>query len=467
MSKSRLIQLATLALCLACPLAAQGQTSISYQGELRMEGQPFNGTVDMRFELWNSANSLSGTDRLGSQTKSGVQVINGLFQVDDLVLGSTAVWRDEANRWLQIIVDPGGPDEQFLWPRQRIHPAPMAWVSRRGTAGGDYWSVFNTNGQSIFRVYNNSRVSIGNQAPRQHLSIGSRLDLYTGNANSPTVPSIRGSSADNLVVNAHGSGATYINHDSGSGGVRFHNGTSNGELMRLTGGGQLGIGTNNPQAPLHVIGTTRTTSMVMASGNAVNGNPVCRRFSDGVTLRCGFMGIGTNSPEWPIHVIGGIRASSVRIDPENIGSSAGMCMRGSGQTDPGRIGFCASSQRYKNNIESLTSTSNMLSALRPVRFNWTESGVADIGLIAEEVAEVIPELAERNSAGEIEGVNFRHLTAVLLAGWQEQQLEIEAQKDQIATLHAELVAERQETSKRLAALEAMLIDGLALAEGQH
>ena len=55
---------------------------------------------------------------------------------------------------------------------------------------------------------NSSGVGIGTTNPRQQLSVGSYLDLYSGNVNTPTVPSIRSTNGtNNLVVNAYSTGA--------------------------------------------------------------------------------------------------------------------------------------------------------------------------------------------------------------------------------------------------------------------
>ena len=59
--------------------------------------------------------------------------------------------------------------------------------------------------------------------------------------------------------------------------------------------------------------------------------------------------------------------------------------------------------------------------LRPIRFTWKESGQPDIGLAAEEVAEVEPLLAFRNGQGQIEGVNYSQLTAVLVNALRQQE----------------------------------------------
>ncbi|MBN1535182.1 MAG: hypothetical protein JW908_00515 [Anaerolineales bacterium] len=81
-------------------------------------------------------------------------------------------------------------------------------------------------GVNIYDVaYINDALGISTTA-RQTLSIGSYLDLYSGNPNSPTVPSIRASTGNNLVLNAYSTGGVYLNYDGGTGGIRFHGGSS-------------------------------------------------------------------------------------------------------------------------------------------------------------------------------------------------------------------------------------------------
>lgn len=104
--------------------------------------------------------------------------------------------------------------------------------------------------------------------PRQMLSIGEHLDLYSGVINSPTRPSVRGSPSNNLVLSASQEGAVFINNDGGSGGVRIHNGAPGvlNELMRITGAGLVGIGTTAPAAKLDVRGDWAAGVVTNAAG---------------------------------------------------------------------------------------------------------------------------------------------------------------------------------------------------------
>lgn len=434
MFKPGFFRIAILVLCLACPMAALAQAAFfSYQGELRSNGQPFNGSVDLEFSLWNDPDSDdASTHLIGSEIKSDVPVVNGLFQVDLINVGPTTIWRSFTANWLQVTVDPGGSNEQILSPRQHLSPAPNAWVSKRGTSYGGVWSVFNAAGEHTFLVYPDGRTSIGEY-----------LDLYSGNASSDLdVPTIYGTAANNLAIRAGGkNGTVFFNTNSGSGSVRFHNGTGSGELMRLTRDGDLGIGTDSPQARLHVDG-----------GNAAFMTQV---------------GINTTSPDSNLHVAGATRTTFLILQSsDTVSGGTILCRANSGLV--GRVGPCSASSRHlKDDIEALGGASELLAALEPVRFSWKADGRPDIGLIAEEVAATIPELVTRGDDGEIQGVNYLHLTAVLVGAWQEQQAEIASQQHEILALRAELQAEREATAARLAALENLLLDGPAVAQGRR
>jgi hypothetical protein len=131
------------------------------------------------------------------------------------------------------------------------------------------------------------------------------------------------------------------------------------------------------------------------------------------------------------------------------------------------IGGCGSSLRYKDSIDDLTAAMDIVKQLRPVTFRWKRTGRADLGLVAEEVAEIEPRLAEFDTDGTINGVNYRHLSALLVAALQEQhqnfQEQVAEQDAGIAALREQLLAqqrliERQQNllAARLAAVESML-----------
>ena len=85
----------------------------------------------------------------------------------------------------------------------------------------------------------------------------------------------------------------------------------------------------------------------------------------------------------------------------------------------GQLGTISSSIRFKEDIRDMADTSRKVLDLRPVTFRYTQaygdgSKPIQYGLIAEEVAEVFPELAVRNAAGEVDTVHYETLNVLLL-----------------------------------------------------
>ena len=89
---------------------------------------------------------------------------------------------------------------------------------------------------------------------------------------------------------------------------------------------------------------------------------------------------------------------------------------------------------------------NLVSRLHPITFNWKDGGMADLGFGAEDVAKVEPLLVTHNAKGEVEGVKYDRISAILVNAVKEQQEQIEKQNKLIAALETRL--ERVERTKR-------------------
>ncbi len=117
----------------------------------------------------------------------------------------------------------------------------------------------------------------------------------------------------------------------------------------------------------------------------------------------------------------------------------------------GHLGTISSSRRFKEDINDMpTSLADRLLKLRPVTFRYTQaftdgSKPVQYGLIAEEVAEVFPELAVRGADGRVETVHYETLNVLLLKQFQElqatlmhQQSQHERQQREVEQLKAQL-----------------------------
>ena len=107
----------------------------------------------------------------------------------------------------------------------------------------------------------------------------------------------------------------------------------------------------------------------------------------------------------------------------------------------GQLGTVSSSIRFKEDIRDMADVSRRLMMLRPVTFRYTQAyrdGAKPIqyGLIAEEVADVFPELAVRGADGQVETVHYETLNVLLLNEFQKQEGRLEALEQQLNELKA-------------------------------
>jgi len=119
-------------------------------------------------------------------------------------------------------------------------------------------------------------------------------------------------------------------------------------------------------------------------------------------------------------------------------------------TSTGRLGRGnVSSRRYKHDIKSMENASDVLYALKPVSFRYHKqydpTQTIAFGLIAEEVAEVYPDLVGRNPEGQPESVRYEQINAMLLNEFlkehrrgEEQDCKIQEQETTIAELRSEI-----------------------------
>ena len=83
-----------------------------------------------------------------------------------------------------------------------------------------------------------------------------------------------------------------------------------------------------------------------------------------------------------------------------------------------------SSKRFKTGITKIENATEMIKLLEGVNFTWEKDGKQDIGLIAEDVLEIIPEIVKVEN-GVVEGLAYDRIVAVLIEGFKEQENKID------------------------------------------
>ena len=93
-----------------------------------------------------------------------------------------------------------------------------------------------------------------------------------------------------------------------------------------------------------------------------------------------------------------------------------------------KIGTLSSSRRFKEDIQPMDRSSETLFALKPVTFRYKKdadpSQALSFGLIAEEVAQVSPELITRDEEGKPQTVRYEAVNAMLLNEFLKEHCEV-------------------------------------------
>jgi len=124
----------------------------------------------------------------------------------------------------------------------------------------------------------------------------------------------------------------------------------------------------------------------------------------------------------------------------------------------GQLGTVSSSRRFKEDIQDMGNASEGLMRLRPVTFRYKKlfddgSKPIQYGLIAEEVAEVYPDLVARSGDGQIETVKYQLLDPMLLNEVQRQQKEMQAQQTEIRDQKALVLTQQGQLKAQRAQLK--------------
>jgi len=110
----------------------------------------------------------------------------------------------------------------------------------------------------------------------------------------------------------------------------------------------------------------------------------------------------------------------------------------------GQLGTSNSSRRFKKDIKPMERTSEVILALKPVTFHYKTAdtkkaeGTPQFGLIAEDVAEVNPDLVVLDGDGEPLTVRYDAVNAMLLNEFLKEHKKVEEQQTNITQLNSKM-----------------------------
>jgi hypothetical protein len=207
------------------------------------------------------------------------------------------------------------------------------------------------------------------------------------------------------------------------------------ERMRITSGGNVGIGTTSPSRKLIVYDTD---SNVPTIGLRTNGSGILT--TDGFDLQFassntflfnrenGYMAFGTNNDERMQIASGGAVTINNLAGINDVGADAN-----------GKLQAATSDMNLKNTIENSPFGLNEILLLNPVTFLYNDtnrkidSNVKEVGFIAQDVFDIIPYAVSSTGTGDLQ-LDYRAITATLVKAIQEQQALIKALEQRIINL---------------------------------
>jgi len=205
--------------------------------------------------------------------------------------------------------------------------------------------------------------------------------------------------------------------------------TANG--YRALSGNATGVGNTayGSQALVQSTGNNNTALGVHAGFNITTGSN---------NIHIGNVGAGNESATVRIGDNNQTRTFIAGINGVNQGSATAVFIN----TLTGQLGTTApaSSRRYKKEIKPMDTASEAVLALKPVSFHYKSDNTKtpQFGLIAEDVADVNPDLIVRDKNGEIYTVRYDAVNAMLLNEFLKEHRKVERLEKQIEMLSAGL-----------------------------
>jgi uncharacterized coiled-coil protein SlyX len=121
----------------------------------------------------------------------------------------------------------------------------------------------------------------------------------------------------------------------------------------------------------------------------------------------------------------------------------------------GQLGTTSSARRFKKEIQPMDKASESLLALKPVTFHYKSDNTStpQFGLIAEEVAEMNPDLVVRDKNGEIYTVRYDQVNAMLLNEFLKEHRTVQELKSVVAKQEAAAAQQQKQIEALTAGLQ--------------
>ena len=305
--------------------------------------------------------------------------------------------------------------------------------------------------------------SIGTVGDRYAITTGGANSLYISNTSSPPysifevnnnyIRFINGSSGSSITLTENSIGASNISINNVDGYLVFDEGGNFGD-----NGGFVKLSSTRCEFKTHFDGSASNNSNIFINQNPTNGSAYIEHSSNNINASFGTStngqlnfssgrGTGFFSPIGFVFSGSGVTiysdlSVSGNITCRNI-TSIDDVTSGRDIISDGRVvaagdvvAFSSSDKRLKDNIEQIPNAIDKIQSISGYSFNWNdkqdtyEVGGRDIGVVAQEIEEVLPELVTTRDSG-YKAVKYEKIVALLIEGIKEQQEQINELKTKL------------------------------------
>jgi hypothetical protein len=326
-------------------------------------------------------------------------------------------------------------------------------IGPENTAVGAFALSSNTTGDN--NTASGSQALSSNTTGNDNTAVG-RAALGNNTSGSPNTA--MGSEA--LVGNTTGQYNTATGASSLSANATGNNNTATGSFTLFDATGDANTANGSLALRFTTTGSNNTATGVSALQNNTSGN-----FNTALGLNAGAnQTTGSNN----IYIGAGLVGVAGESNACYIASIFGQTSGGGAPVfidAAGKLGTTTSSKRFKEDIQSMDRTSEALFSLKPVSFRYKQeidpAGIAQWGLVAEDVEKVNPNLVVRDKEGKPYSVRYDQVNAMLLNEFLKehrtvQELKSVVAKQQVAAAQQQkqieaLTAGLQKVSAQLAA----------------
>jgi hypothetical protein len=388
------------------PISTIGSNSLNQTSDLTINGQTVGkGGGNASTNTVHGVSTLTATNTIGDCTAVGYQALKVTTGKQNTAVGSNAGASMTSGEGLAA----------FGWNAANLNTGDNNTAIGHNSLGANTTASNNTacgNAALNANTTGASNVAVGRQAlvSNTTASNNTAVGFQAGNTNS-TGP-------HNTFV---GTQAGY----SSTGGENTCVGRTAGySISTGTGNTFIGPGNGATSNGAGYFVTTGSKNSILGGYNGNQGSLDIRTASNYIVLSD-----GDGNPRQYINSSGNIFFPLVR------GSAGSYAARFTGSLE---LTVDTSSARYKDNIrDSIYGLADLLK-IQSRQFEYKDDGRSDVGFIAEEMVEVIPEVVAIDKQGRPDAVSYDRLVSVCVKAIQELKTIVDAQAAEIAELKAKV-----------------------------